>query len=182
MHSSWPLFRCRDMVHRFVFRISQPIWAAGGPRKRRAVKLEGDSRVFAEGALPQAPGGGGLTTYRELCGAFIVLQELISDSSSCSACVPNHIFCQVLEASHLSVYMCISQQLGKVVSCRAKERCALSCSRLQQHSTRQTAGNEGTAAPPHMSPPVPQSQGWQTTWGSRTWCTASWIWRTTPQR
>jgi hypothetical protein len=43
--------------------------AAGGPRKRRAVKVEGDTRVFAEGALPQAPGGGALTTYRELCGA-----------------------------------------------------------------------------------------------------------------
>lgn len=41
----------------------------GGPRKRRAVKVEGDTRVFAEGALPQAPGGGALTTYRELCSA-----------------------------------------------------------------------------------------------------------------
>lgn len=31
---------------------------AGGPRKRRAVKLTGESRVFEDGALGEAPGGG----------------------------------------------------------------------------------------------------------------------------
>ncbi|KAK9834910.1 hypothetical protein WJX81_007994 [Elliptochloris bilobata] len=39
----------------------------GGPRKRRAVKLTGESRVFEDGALGEAPGGGSLATYRELC-------------------------------------------------------------------------------------------------------------------
>lgn len=34
----------------------QPV--AGGPRKRRAVKLTGESRVFEDGALGEAPGGG----------------------------------------------------------------------------------------------------------------------------
>ena len=31
---------------------------AGGLRKRRAVKLTGESRVFEDGALGEAPGGG----------------------------------------------------------------------------------------------------------------------------
>ncbi|CAG9462820.1 unnamed protein product [Pedinophyceae sp. YPF-701] len=33
----------------------------------RSAKLEGDSEVFEEGSMGQAPGGKGLTTYRELC-------------------------------------------------------------------------------------------------------------------
>lgn len=60
---------------------------AGGPRKRRAVKLEGDSRVFAEGALPAAPGGGGLTTYRELCGTQ--MHTLCMQRGSYASSVPN---------------------------------------------------------------------------------------------
>ena len=38
---------------------------AGGVKKR-AVKLTGDSKVFEEGQLGEAPGGGSLTTYKEL--------------------------------------------------------------------------------------------------------------------
>ena len=38
---------------------------AGGTKKR-AVKLTGDSKVFEEGQLGEAPGGGSLTTYKEL--------------------------------------------------------------------------------------------------------------------
>ena len=38
----------------------------GGARKRRAVKVTGDTRVFEEGQLGEAPGGGSLSTYREL--------------------------------------------------------------------------------------------------------------------
>ena len=45
-------------------------WEAGaahaGGAKKRAVKLTGDSKVFEEGQLGEAPGGGSLTTYREL--------------------------------------------------------------------------------------------------------------------
>ena len=41
--------------------------AAGAPQKRRAVKLAEDSQVFEAGQLGSAPGGGGLTTYKELC-------------------------------------------------------------------------------------------------------------------
>lgn len=41
--------------------------AAGAPQKRRAVKLTEDSKVFEAGQLGAAPGGGGLTTYKELC-------------------------------------------------------------------------------------------------------------------
>ncbi|CAK0785632.1 hypothetical protein CVIRNUC_008843 [Coccomyxa viridis] len=37
-----------------------------GGAKKRAVKLTGDSKVFEEGQLGEAPGGGSLTTYREL--------------------------------------------------------------------------------------------------------------------
>jgi hypothetical protein len=59
--------------------------AAGGPRKRRAVKVEGDTRVFAEGALPQAPGGGALTTYRELCGGYRVYGSGFSGTLQCAA-------------------------------------------------------------------------------------------------
>jgi hypothetical protein len=40
---------------------------AGGPQKKRAVKVTGDSRVFEEGQLGEAPGGGRISTYRELC-------------------------------------------------------------------------------------------------------------------
>ena len=40
-------------------------WPPGGAKKR-AVKLTGDSKVFEEGQLGEAPGGGSLTTYREL--------------------------------------------------------------------------------------------------------------------
>jgi proteasome component ECM29 len=38
---------------------------AGGAKKR-AVKLTGESKVFEEGQLGEAPGGGNLTTYKEL--------------------------------------------------------------------------------------------------------------------
>ena len=41
--------------------------AAGAPQKRRAVKLADDSELFEAGQLGAAPGGGGLTTYKELC-------------------------------------------------------------------------------------------------------------------
>ena len=44
-----------------------PAAAAGGTKKRRAVKLSGESRVFEEGSLGEAPGGGSISTYRELC-------------------------------------------------------------------------------------------------------------------
>ena len=44
-----------------------PMRGAGGPQKRRAVKVTGDSRVFEEGQLGEAPGGGKISTYRELC-------------------------------------------------------------------------------------------------------------------
>eukprot|EP00873_Tetraselmis_striata_P043262 jgi/Tetstr1/463526/TSEL_008405.t1 len=39
----------------------------GGPKKRRAVKLTGDTQVFEEGTIGEAPGGGSLSTYKELC-------------------------------------------------------------------------------------------------------------------
>ncbi|KAK9795879.1 hypothetical protein WJX73_005986 [Symbiochloris irregularis] len=39
----------------------------GGPKKRRAVKVTGETEVFAEGQLGETPGGGSLTTYKELC-------------------------------------------------------------------------------------------------------------------
>lgn len=41
--------------------------AAGAPQKRRAVKLADDTQVFEAGQLGAAPGGGTLTTYKELC-------------------------------------------------------------------------------------------------------------------
>lgn len=41
--------------------------SAGAPQKRRAVKLSGESQLFEAGQLGSAPGGGGLTTYKELC-------------------------------------------------------------------------------------------------------------------
>ena len=41
--------------------------ATGGAKKRRAVKVTGETRVFEEGQLGEAPGGGSLSTYRELC-------------------------------------------------------------------------------------------------------------------
>lgn len=40
---------------------------AGAPQKRRAVKLSEESALFEPGALGSAPGGGSLTTYKELC-------------------------------------------------------------------------------------------------------------------
>ena len=40
--------------------------APAGGAKKRAVKLTGDSKVFEEGQLGEAPGGGSLTTYKEL--------------------------------------------------------------------------------------------------------------------
>eukprot|EP00850_Spirogloea_muscicola_P011192 SM000068S20624 [mRNA] locus=s68:662290:671519:+ [translate_table: standard] len=40
---------------------------SGANRKKRAVKLTEDTEVFQEGALGEAPGGGKLTTYKELC-------------------------------------------------------------------------------------------------------------------
>ncbi|KAK9850611.1 hypothetical protein WJX84_005115 [Apatococcus fuscideae] len=39
----------------------------GGSKKRRAVKLEGETKVFEEGSMGEAPGGGSLSTYKELC-------------------------------------------------------------------------------------------------------------------
>ena len=39
----------------------------GGARKRRAVKLTGETQVFEEGSMGEAPGGGSLSTYKELC-------------------------------------------------------------------------------------------------------------------
>ncbi|KAK9810293.1 hypothetical protein WJX72_008148 [[Myrmecia] bisecta] len=39
----------------------------GGPKKRRAVKLTGESKVFEEGQIGEAPGGGSISTYKELC-------------------------------------------------------------------------------------------------------------------
>ncbi len=44
---------------------SHAIVDAGGAKKR-AVKLTGESKVFEEGQLGEAPGGGNLTTYKEL--------------------------------------------------------------------------------------------------------------------
>lgn len=40
---------------------------AGGSKKRRAVKLTGETKVFEEGSMGEAPGGGSLSTYKELC-------------------------------------------------------------------------------------------------------------------
>lgn len=40
---------------------------AGGARKKRAVKLTGETQVFEEGSMGEAPGGGSLSTYKELC-------------------------------------------------------------------------------------------------------------------
>ncbi|KAL3147888.1 hypothetical protein ABBQ32_002606 [Trebouxia sp. C0010 RCD-2024] len=39
----------------------------GGARKKRAVKLTGETQVFEEGSMGEAPGGGSLSTYKELC-------------------------------------------------------------------------------------------------------------------
>jgi proteasome component ECM29 len=44
-----------------------PPLPAGAPQKRRAVKLSEESALFEPGALGSAPGGGSLTTYKELC-------------------------------------------------------------------------------------------------------------------
>jgi proteasome component ECM29 len=41
--------------------------SGSGQRKRRAVKVVGDSRVFEEGALGSTPDGKGLSTYQDLC-------------------------------------------------------------------------------------------------------------------
>ena len=44
------------------------LWhCTGGPKRRRAVKVTGETEVFRAGELGEAPGGGSLTTYRELC-------------------------------------------------------------------------------------------------------------------
>lgn len=40
---------------------------SGAPQKRRAVKLSGDSKLFESGQLGSVPGGGSLSTYKELC-------------------------------------------------------------------------------------------------------------------
>ena len=40
---------------------------SGGSKKRRAVKLTGETKVFEEGSMGEAPGGGSLSTYKELC-------------------------------------------------------------------------------------------------------------------
>ncbi|EFN52702.1 hypothetical protein CHLNCDRAFT_138705 [Chlorella variabilis] len=40
---------------------------SGAPQKRRAVKLSKDSELFEAGQLGSVPGGGTLTTYKELC-------------------------------------------------------------------------------------------------------------------
>lgn len=39
----------------------------GGTKKRRAVKITGETRVFEDGQIGEAPGGGSLSTYKELC-------------------------------------------------------------------------------------------------------------------
>lgn len=39
----------------------------GTAKKRRAVKVTGDTRVFEDGQIGEAPGGGSLSTYKELC-------------------------------------------------------------------------------------------------------------------
>ena len=39
---------------------------AGGAPAARAVKVDGDTKLFEEGALGAAPGGGGLSTWREI--------------------------------------------------------------------------------------------------------------------
>ncbi|GAB4815511.1 hypothetical protein N2152v2_002557 [Parachlorella kessleri] len=40
---------------------------SGAPQKRRAVKVSGDTQIFEGGQLGAVPGGGSLTTYKELC-------------------------------------------------------------------------------------------------------------------
>ncbi|CAM6125657.1 unnamed protein product [Calypogeia fissa] len=40
---------------------------SGTAKKKRAVKLLEESEVFAEGALGEKPGGGNISTYKELC-------------------------------------------------------------------------------------------------------------------
>ncbi|PSC71704.1 proteasome-associated ECM29-like protein [Micractinium conductrix] len=40
---------------------------SGAPQKRRAIKLSGESQLFEKGQLGATPGGGSLTTYKELC-------------------------------------------------------------------------------------------------------------------
>lgn len=40
---------------------------SGTAKRKRAVKVTGESEVFQEGALGEAPGGGGMSTYKELC-------------------------------------------------------------------------------------------------------------------
>ena len=42
-------------------------WCTGGAKKRRAIKLSGETQVFEEGSMGEAPGGGSLSTYKELC-------------------------------------------------------------------------------------------------------------------
>lgn len=44
---------------------------AGGPRKRRAVKLTGESRVFEDGALGEAPGGGRCDCLTYVCCCYL---------------------------------------------------------------------------------------------------------------
>lgn len=44
-----------------------PAPPAGAPQKRRAIKLSGESQLFEKGQLGATPGGGSLTTYKELC-------------------------------------------------------------------------------------------------------------------
>ncbi|PRW21127.1 proteasome-associated ECM29-like protein isoform X1 [Chlorella sorokiniana] len=48
---------------------------SGAPQKRRAVKLTEDSQLFEAGQLGAAPGGGGLTTYKELCSLATELNQ-----------------------------------------------------------------------------------------------------------
>lgn len=40
---------------------------SGTVKKKRAIKLTEDSEVFEEGSLGEKPGGGNITTYKELC-------------------------------------------------------------------------------------------------------------------
>lgn len=69
---------------------------AGAPQKRRAVKLSGDSKLFEAGQLGSTPGGGSLTTYKELCSLATELGQpdlggsgavhAMRFESSCCAC------------------------------------------------------------------------------------------------
>ena len=59
----WPSLPCPA---RFLLRcVPEP--PVGAPQKRRAVKLSKDSELFEAGQLGSVPGGGTLTTYKELC-------------------------------------------------------------------------------------------------------------------